>query len=163
MGNSLPCNPPGDHRDTLIQDIMNIKTFITSHILRALFLSCVLCATLFGLIATARKLHDNFENRRAKPFSFYGNAFTGLAEALSGETYLGYYTDLDIADPRAGARFQQTQLILAPVILDLDNTAHRFVLFDCAEPRKCLNKIAEIKARPLKASNQGAILATTIY
>ncbi|MBF0486157.1 MAG: hypothetical protein HQL16_06560 [Candidatus Omnitrophica bacterium] len=140
---------------------MNIAIFLQSNKPRALFLLIVASAVIFGVFSGAEELNKIAVARQKVPFSFYGDAFIGLAEALKGETYLGYYTDVSIDVPKYGARFAQVQLALAPLILDLNNTSRRFVLFDCDNPQKCVEKIKEIKARPLKASNRGTILAIT--
>jgi hypothetical protein len=84
-----------------------------------------------------------------------------LADVLKGENYVGYYTDKDTDQPAYGAQFEQTQLALAPIILDLNTTNHRFVIFDCHDEKECWRKIAEVRARPLKRSNTGIILAIT--
>ena len=140
---------------------MTILTFIKTNIPRAIFLVVVLVTVLIGSINTVLELNKYCAVRRRIPFFFYGDAFNGLGAALHDEKYLGYFTDKDIQNPKYGAQFEQAQLALVPVILDLNNTGHRFVLFDCQDEKKCLDKIAEIKARPLKRSSLGTVLAVT--
>ena len=140
---------------------MNILIFIKTNIPRAIFLAIVCLAILAGTVTSAVQLNKYCTARRAVPFSFYGDAFKGLAQVLQDEKYIGYYTDKNIDVPKYGAEFEQVQLALAPLTLDLNNTNHRLTIFDCADKQKCQAKIDEIKARPLKQSSLGTILAIT--
>jgi hypothetical protein len=155
---------------------MNISNFIKNNIPRALFLSLLCLAIPAGMVNSAFDLNKYWAIRRAIPFTFYGDAFAGLNQVLAGEKYLGYYTDKDIQDPKYSAQFEQAQLTLAPIILERTDVSfqktmeasirgtagHRFILFDCREEKDCWRKIAEIKARPLKRNNLGAVLAQTM-
>jgi len=139
-----------------------VLLFIRTNIPRTAFLTLVCIAITIGLIGLTWELSKLSAARRDKPFSFYGEQFSGLADVLKGETYVGYYTDKDIQQPVYGAQFEQAQLSLAPLVLDLNQTNHRFIIFDCNDEKECWRKIAEVRARPLKRSNTGIILAVTV-
>ncbi len=154
---------------------MDISNFIKINLPRALFLSLVSLAVMAGLVQSALELNKYWEVRHRVPFYFYGDGFAGLSPVLAGEKYLGYYTDKDIQDPKYSSQFEQVQLTLAPVILDRieisyqkkmeevlqGRAGHRYILFDCRDEKECWRKISEIKARPLKRNNLGAVLAIT--
>ena len=57
------------------------------------------------------------------------------------------------------AQFAQAQLVVAPLIMDLNNMEHEFILFDCTSDEKALAKIKEIGAVPVKRNRYGLILA----
>ena len=138
-----------------------ISAFIKTSIPRSIFLMLIGIAVIAGLVSLAGELLKLSAARAKNPFSFYGDAFAGLSDVLKDEKYIGYFTDKDINQPAYGAQFEQTQLALAPIILDLNNTDRRLVIFDCNDERKCRQKVDEIHARPLKRSNTGIILAVT--
>lgn len=93
------------------------------------------------------------------PFYFLGFKFSGLDDILKGTKYVGYYTDKDLSATFHSSQFTQAQFILAPAILDLNNTKLEFILFDCASDEIALAKIAEIGATPLQKNKFGIILA----
>jgi len=63
-----------------------------------------------------------------------------------------------MAIDRNTAQFSQAQFALAPVILDLNNLNHRFLIFDCDDERRAFAAMQQIHAKPLKR-NMGIILA----
>ncbi len=139
-----------------------ILDFIKTNVPRSIFLALVTVAIVAGMANLTQELSGLCAARQKSPFSFYGDQFNGLTGVLKGEPTVGYYTDKDIDQPAYGAQFEQAQLSLAPIILDLNRTDHRFVIFDCRNEKECWRKIAEVHARPLKRSSTGIILATTM-
>lgn len=93
------------------------------------------------------------------PFYFQGFKFSGLDDILKDVKYVGYYTDKDLTVTHHLAEFAQAQYIVAPVILDLNNTKHKFILFDCTSEGKAFTKIREIGAIALRKNKYGIILA----
>ena len=93
------------------------------------------------------------------PFYFQGFKFSGLDDILKNVEYVGYYTDKDLTLNQHLAQFSQAQYIVAPVILDLNNTQHEFILFDCTSEEKAFAKIKEIGAVALRKNKFGIILA----
>ncbi|NTV29868.1 MAG: hypothetical protein HGA80_07295 [Candidatus Omnitrophica bacterium] len=154
---------------------MNLISFIKSDLPRALFLCAIALAITAGTVHMSLDLNRTWLLRHKVPFSFYGDAFNGLSQALAGERYLGYYTDKDIKDPKYGAQFEQTQFGLVPLVLDRTDISgrpaaetdpghlagRRYILFDCRDEQACWRKISELHARPLKRSSLGAVLAIT--
>ena len=98
--------------------------------------------------------------RGLMPFYFSGGLkFSGLEETLRGVAVAGYYTDKNLKEKSVAAQFSQAQYILAPTILDLNNTSHEFIFFDCANETESMKKIKEIGAVAVKRNNFGIILA----
>lgn len=106
----------------------------------------------FGLIARIKE-HQEHQS------GFLGDQFRGLETAFNHARLVGYYTDKDIDEKIAIAQFEQAQYILAPTVLDLNNTSRDFVIFDCTTPQVALQKIKDLKLQALKANNLGVILA----
>lgn len=99
--------------------------------------------------------------RQRLPYIFLGMKFLGLDETLKDMEWVGYYTDKNLDDRIAAMQFAQAQLVLAPRILDLNNTSHEFTIFDCSSPEAAWQKIRELGAQPLKQNQFGVILART--
>lgn len=123
------------------------------------FLTAATLLLLFNFFCLIQKTVEMRQIRKRVPYTFAGDRFRGL-DALVGKTpYLGYYTDKNLDDNRSAMQFAQAQFVLAPAILDLNNTGHEFILFDCTSPLAAIKKIQEIGAQPLKANRYGIILA----
>ena len=99
------------------------------------------------------------QNLSAIPFHSLGFKFMGLEKVLANQPYAGYYTDKNMENPLAIAQFEQAQYMLAPTVLDLNNTGHPLVFFDCTSPAAGMAKIKELGLQPVSASNTGIILA----
>ncbi len=106
-------------------------------------------------------LHLMHNQRHATEVHYHnlGDQFKGLETIFNHIRTVGYYTDKNIEEPLVVAQFEQAQYVLAPTVLDLNNTHHPFVIFDCSSPEVALNKIKELGFQPLKANNLGVVLA----
>lgn len=88
-----------------------------------------------------------------------GRAFTGFEEVLKNSSLAGYYTDKDLRQTRHSREFAEAQYVLAPVILDLNNVDHPYIIFNCLNEETAWRKIKEIGAIPVKKNSLGIILA----
>ena len=123
------------------------------------FLVCALLIIVFNAVTLYKKTSQLGQIRQQIPFLFLGNKFLGLKEILKNPKYLGYYTDNNLDENKAAMQFAQAQYILAPIILDLNNTDHPFVLFDCSREEIAMQKIKEAGLVPIKRNQFGIILA----
>lgn len=134
------------------------STFFKDNPRRTLFLALVAVAAVAGSIHSAYKVGSLLAARQNKPVFFYGDLFEPIREILQTERYVGYYTDKDLKIPSNSAQMGQAQFILAPVLIDR-SLNHRFILFDCQDERECWRKLHEIRAKAVKRSPTGVILA----
>jgi hypothetical protein len=74
------------------------------------------------------KIH---KQKESTPFYFCGFKFMGLEGIFRDIPYAGYYTDKDLSLKQNAAEFGQAQYVLAPTILDLNNTDYEFLIFNC--------------------------------
>jgi hypothetical protein len=95
------------------------------------------------------------------PISFSGLKFSGLGDILGKETTIGYISDLDLKEAGPLAEYEQAQYMLAPIVLDIINPAHKFVVINPSSDAAALDKLKEFNARPLLRNQFGVILATT--
>lgn len=119
----------------------------------------IFLASATGLVHTGHNLYKISQKRREAPFVFAGAPFETIRPLFQGERSVGYLTDRDINDKNVGAQFAQAQLALAPIIMDFNNPAHRFLIVDCQDPRQAAAIITRLKAYPVKRSNTGIIIA----
>ena len=96
-----------------------------------------------------------------RPVNFSGLKFSGLGDVLKNETLIGYTSDLDIKETKPLAEYEQAQYMLAPIILDVQQPFHKFVIINCSNDNAALAKLKELNARPLLRNQFGVILATT--
>jgi hypothetical protein len=137
--------------------------------MRNFFLSLlVLCILVNSYQLTLRILQHS-----QKESSFLGDQFKELSPLFTKARVrkVGYYTDKNMEETlarsplekaqytRAMAQFEQAQYILAPVVLDLNNLSHSFIIFDCNSPQIALQKINDLGLKPIQMNNLGIILA----
>ena len=135
------------------------KKYLTVHVA---FLALALLLAAFDSIDLLKKLAKTQYERQRHPFYFSGLKFSGLEDTLKNVDYIGYYTDKDLNLKENAAQFSQAQYILAPTILDLNNTSHTFILFDCTNEKKAMSKIKQVHAIAIKKNRFGIILARKI-
>ena len=94
------------------------------------------------------------------PHQIIGYQFEGLGQELKGVSHVGYYTDQDLAKNDDAAKlFSYAQYVLAPSILDLNNTGHYYTLFVCEQESVALRKIKELNLETYRGNEYGMILA----
>jgi len=133
-----------------------IKRALPATLIYPLFLYCLLSinvVTLFQEIAKTKS------TRQKNPYFFLGAKFFGISSILRSESHVGYLTDKDLDDRIAAMQFSQAQLILAPTILDLNNSDHKFAIYDYTNPVKALTAIKKAGLYPLARNRFGLILA----
>jgi len=88
-----------------------------------------------------------------------GIKYKGLNKFIQGSQTIGYFTDKNIESIDTLTDFGHAQYMLAPHILDLNNTDHKYIIFDCSLPIVANRKIREINATAWKKNKFGVILA----
>lgn len=112
-----------------------------------------------NLVTCFQGLSKIITSRQIMPYVFWGLKFSGLNGLLKAQRSAGYYTDKNMDERFNALQFAQAQYVLAPVILELNNTEHEFIIFDCSTARKALEKIKELGAVPLRVNPTGVIIA----
>ena len=135
------------------------KKLLSPFILFAFLALSVIAVNLAGLSKEMVEIH---RQRKLIPFYFSGFKFLGLEDVFRGVAYAGYYTDKDLSLKQNSAQYAQAQYILAPTIVDLNNTTHLFTLLDCTGEEKAFEKIKEIHAVAIKKNAFGVVLARKI-
>ncbi len=126
---------------------------------RFIFLPLILVVLAINIQSLSRKILLMKKVRQKIPFLFMGYKFSGLKDILADTQIMGYYTDKDLNQRPAALQFAQAQYILAPIILDLNDIGHEYILFDCSEAEVAQKKIAESGMIPLRKNQFGIILA----
>ena len=137
----------------------NKTALLTNFTPKHIFLVVASLTLLFNLYSLFKETKRMIKLRDHIPYTFLGDRFRGLDAFLGHAPRIGYYTDKNLDDNLNARQFAQAQLVLAPTILDLNNTDHDFILFDCSSPKVAIQKIQELGAQALKANPYGLILA----
>jgi hypothetical protein len=124
-----------------------------------IFLGITALAITLGAFQSVMELQKLCVLRRQHPFIFGGEAFAGVKDLINGEKYVSYITDKDLKADKNIAEFSQAQFSLAPVILDLNNPNHRFLIINCESPLRAKTVLQYFHAKPIRQSNLGVILA----
>lgn len=138
---------------TIFQRVKRVLPATLVYPLCLYFLLSVNVVTLFQEIAQTKSA------RQKSPYFFLGAKFLGISHVLRSETRVGYMTDKDLDDRIAAMQFSQAQLILAPTILDLNNSGHKFSIYDYSNPVSALTEIKTAGLYPLAKNRFGLILA----
>jgi len=127
--------------------------------LQSLFFPVALFVILANAAAFLKETYQDRQNRKMAFYYFSGIKFSGLEAMFRDIPFAGYVTDKDLSQKQNAAQFSQAQYVLAPTILDLNNTAHEFTFFDYTNKEKAMVKIKDIGAVPIKQNAFGIILA----
>jgi hypothetical protein len=125
---------------------------------KIIFLICMIAAAVFNLCKAYIQAIGQLQDRTTVPLHSLGYQFMGLENVFKGIRTIGYYTDKDLNKPLAIAQFEQAQYVLAPTVLDLNNTQYHWVIFDCTSPQVAIDAIKRLGFVPSKMRN-GIILA----
>ncbi len=134
------------------------KILTTTNFRRAFFyfaLTLVLINSFFLIKVTAKAA---VKNRFEPPF-VAGYKFFDFVPRLSGVERAGFLTDKTMSPEKNDGEFLGAQYMLAPVILDLNNTHHRYLILDYTNLIDASKKLKEIKAKAILMTREHKILA----
>lgn len=125
---------------------------------KIIFILAILIIIATDVWNSSQDIWDLHSKREKNPFFFVGYIFSGLDDILKDTKYVGYFTDKSMDNSAYAAQFAQAQYTLAPIILDLNNTQHDFILFDCENLTTAQQKIKELQLLPIRRNQFGIIL-----
>jgi len=88
-----------------------------------------------------------------------GIQYADLKKSLSGIRIAGFLTDGDATAEGNDGQFMLAQYMLAPTILDLNNSDHHYSIINCSTPEKAMGILKIINAKPLQINMYGKIIA----
>jgi len=88
-----------------------------------------------------------------------GTEFADFKDKISGAKIVGFLTDKDMSSERNDGQFLGAQYMLAPMILDLNNPYHEFLILDYIDLSYSFEKIKELNAIYLYTNKYGKSLA----
>jgi len=125
---------------------------------RIFFLLCLLGISIANGSILWQELIRIHNYKKVLEYDIVGYQFGGLDQFLKDVEVMGYYTGNNLEDKADVKLFSHAQFVLAPIILDLNNLEHEYILFVCKDKSHALKKISEIKAMPLRGNQYGMIL-----
>ena len=125
--------------------------------IKTIFFICLILVAAFNLLTAYAQAVLQLQDRKTIPLHSLGFQFMGLENVFKDIRTVGYYTDKNLDQPLAIAQFEQAQYMLAPTVLDLNNTKYRWVIIDCTNPQVAMETIKRLGLAPLKIHN-GIIL-----
>ncbi|OGX08946.1 MAG: hypothetical protein A2Z88_07585 [Omnitrophica WOR_2 bacterium GWA2_47_8] len=100
-----------------------------------------------------------FEKGKTSPVQEPGYEFTELKLKLKDTGRVGFITDKDMSPEGNDGKFLEAQYILAPMVLELGNSANRFTIVDSSNLTRGLAMAENIGAVPVHVTPYGKILA----
>ena len=139
---------------------MNIKQYIPKKRTQLYCVIALVIITIINIVVLQQELRRIKSFKQVMPHQIIGYQFAGLEEVLQGVQYVGYYTDKDIENDKETAKlFSHAQYILAPTVLDFNNTTHEYIIFVCSSEQIARIKIQQLKMFPIRRNKYGMILA----
>lgn len=126
--------------------------------LKRIFIVLLFIAAAFNFLQAYVQALGQLQDRTTVPLHSLSYQFMGLESVFKNVPVVGYFTDKNLNNTLAIAQFEQAQYILAPTVLDLNQTKYHWVIFDCTSPQVALDAIKHFGFTPLKI-NHGIILA----
>ncbi len=117
--------------------------------------TAVALLTAVNIVGTAAKLADIYPRKKPLAHVFPGKKFEGLQLLLKNETYAGYYTDQDMDQPAGLMELLQAQHAVVPLLLDPGGLAHRYIIVNCHDIPRAIEKFQAMNARPVTSVNFG--------
>jgi hypothetical protein len=122
------------------------------------FTALLLLAVLFNLYQAYAQALVQLQDHKTIPLHSLGYQFIGLEKVFKNVRTVGYYTDKNLDNPLNIAQYEQAQYMLAPTVLDLNQTRYHWIILDCTSPQAAMEAVRRLKLVPAKAHN-GIILA----
>ena len=138
---------------------MNIFHNLNDVLAKRLFLVSLLIVIGLNFPPLSKETKKIVRIKKHLGYQFLGTKFIGLEGLFKDVDIVGYYTDKDLDQTTDAMQFSQAQYVLAPTLLDLNNTEHEYILFDCRSDLTAFMKMKEIKTVPLMKNQFGIILA----
>ena len=88
-----------------------------------------------------------------------GAQFADFKEKIKGEQIVGYMTNRDSSPEKNDQEFLMAQYMLAPTVLDFNNSNHKFLILDYTSPIFLAYEIKEINARRVYDNKFDKVLA----
>jgi hypothetical protein len=87
-----------------------------------------------------------------------GIEFEGLKESLRNIPVAGFISDKNQSSENNDGRFMMAQYMLAPTVLDLQNTNHQYLILDLSTPQAAEYFLKKFNAKPIAMTVFGKIL-----
>ena len=88
-----------------------------------------------------------------------GMEFAGFKKHLVGKTVVGFLTDKNMSPENNDGQFLKAQYALAPVVLDLGESRHRFLVLDCSNILTAFDLLQQLNAEPVEVNPFNKIFA----
>ncbi len=111
--------------------------------------------TAVNLVQTTARLAAIYPRQRPVAHRFAGKKFEGLERLLKNETCAGYYTDQDMDQPAGLMELLQAQHAVVPLLLDPGGLDHRYIIVNCRDIPRAIEKFKAMNARPVTPGNIG--------
>jgi len=132
---------------------------ISIRILRILFLVFVSFSVFVNFISLLKIHRLAVVKEKFEKYLWPGYEFTGFRERVIPLKRVGYLTNKDMSAERNDGQFLAAQYTLAPVVLDLNNDDHRWLILDCTSLMAAFDIIQEVGAVPIYINGYSKVLA----
>ncbi len=130
---------------------------------KCLSLECLIAVTSLAMIGlTSFYLLANYMVKSRQPDTpIYepGTQFATFKEKLKDVNAIGYLTNKDMSEEKNDGTFLQAQYMLAPTVLELNETHPNLNILDYTSPVYTVFTMRSLRSKPIASSPYGPVLA----
>ena len=126
---------------------------------KTLFLLLAFLVAGHNFLSLLKTLSLSLAKQKYQTFLEPGYEFADFRNKLSGVKRVGFLTNKDMSSEKNDGQFLAAQYILAPIILDLDNTSAQFVIMDSTSLIPSFDFMRKLHIEPIHINEYGKVLA----
>ena len=135
--------------------MLDAKAFAVKRI----FLFAMLFMAGINCLSILKDLSSSLIRPSQKNVKYPGYEFGDLRRKIpAAVSEIGFLTNKDMSPERNDGQFLAAQCMLAPIVLDLDNPHHEFIILDYTDIPTALNAMEKYNIQTLYINGYGKIL-----
>ena len=121
----------------------------------------ILCVTIAVIGLNLVYVTINVLSKLQNPVFYLepGAQFADFKDKIKGEKIVGYMTNRDSSPEKNDQEFLMAQYMLAPTVLDFNNSNHKFLILDYTSPIFLAYEIKNLNVRPVYDNKFDKVLA----
>ncbi len=131
--------------------------------LKIIFLLAVFLTAGHNLFCLSKTFSASLKKQRHQIFVEPGREFADFREKLAEVKRVGFLTNKDMSSEGNDGQFLAAQYMLAPIILDLDNSSHPFTILDSTGLISSFDTMNKLGLEPAHINEYGKVLAKKIH
>ena len=126
--------------------------------IQKIFLFCILAIATVNCLFALKDLSLAAARQSQRNIKYPGYEFGDLKQKLPAVRKAGFLTDKDMSPERNDGQFLAAQFIFAPIMLELNNPHHEFIILDYTSLQAALDAMKKDNIHTVYINGHGKIL-----